>query len=1298
MGVFRFLRGILRLSVLFAVVIVQQNKVVEFVFAAENDPQIWVNPLWDDTNNDTESCILEDLRPQERKHVIHGSPYVSCSMHVTTLLADYAYAVLEVPSNDGLNGAFLLHYERLGELTPCTSKYVKIEGQAESCTTLVLQDVLRLELQGNVSLVINEVSELDFTSKEQRTCPESYNKIPAHQDPKFCRNVKAYDRGIQCAHNFNPAICQISFHQEYCNHTLSLHEVTALCPRFDKIQILKSFLLIPLTTIDLDLRHNNIITLRGSLFYDLKYLDVLWLSSNYLTFVSAGTFSGLDNLFALDLSNNILSRLDADAFEGLENRLQILALFGNQLATLHADLFRDLRSLRRLELDDNYLTHLPGNLFRNLRNLEEVYLYGNGMGELQPNMFNGTNNILKIALNNNNLTTIPPRLFSETNHLKLLYLHANHLVALDESIFFGLVDLIGLYLSNNKLTHLPVNIFRDNVNLLEVLLNDNALLFLNGSYFEGMADLMLLELRENQLHHLSSESFSGMIGLQSLYLMRNNLSELNANLFKDLKSLWLLHINWNELTALDDNVFRGLSNLNQLYLNNNKLRYLSAAVFQDLENLVELLMSNNQLVMLDDGVFQNLFSLLQLDLSDNYLTVIPDSLFSNTTNLYHLWLVSNEIAVVNVGAFSGLDQLFNLHLGNNQIKELHVDVFRGLFSLYELNLRDNLLSALPEGLFRDMVSLVRLSLLKNRLVSFEPDTFRGLMLLSKLAVNENKLKELPDYLFAGLPSLDNLWMYRNNLTALPAGLFNGSTNLNSLVLNHNSLSQLPEDIFYNLTKLWLLDLANNKLLSLGKEIFQSLYELRYLILFNNDLKMIDGEMFQSVGNLRYLELSNNELDDVPALAKLTLLTYANLKDNPLLDVQPFSISGMHNFQLVVTPHEVCKCFVTALSNTSKCMAAKEWSVYLTCQRLLPDRVLMCMMWIIGLGALCGNAFVMGWRQFSKVKNKVQGLLLSNLALSDFLMGVYMVMVASADVYYGDSFPMYSESWRLGITCRVAGALSIMSSEASVFFVMLISIDRFISIRFPYSTRRLGVKLTIVLSVVTWMVALTLGIVPSVLSGMNFKFYDNSHVCIGLPLETTDLYKVYGEETYITGESIYTYVPYEFFETTYKSNINGLFFSSAVFYGVNILVYAIIVACYLEIVRAVKASSEQVGRSRDMREQITLTVKVSAIVLTDFLCWCPIIILGILLQTRVVSDLPPSVSAWLVTVALPINSAINPFLYTVTDIIANYKKKQADKKFAQADKKYGKSSTRKAKTSSGSTKTVETVSQKISSTE
>ena len=314
----------------------------------------------------------------------------------------------------------------------------------------------------------------------------------------------------------------------------------------------------------------------------------------------------------------------------------------------------------------------------------------------------------------------------------------------------------------------------------------------------------------------------------------------------------------------------------------------------------------------------------------------------------------------------------------------------------------------------------------------------------------------------------------------------------------------------------------------------------------------------------------------------------------------------------------CECYAP---KDVACNAEDDRSPYLTCDRLLSDRVLVGVMWLIGINALAGNLFVLIWKRRHSEGSKVQSLLLSNLALSDLLMGVYMIIIASADIYFGDYFPMRSEKWRSGVICKLAGTLSILSSEASVFFVMLISIDRFLHMKFPYSVNQLKKKSTILISCLTWSVSLALGLVPSLMAGINFKFYDNSHVCIGLPLAILEKFERYSlDPVYWEG------IRFEIGSSSRSSgSAVGLYYSTALFLGLNLICYLVILVCYVVIVQVVKKSTRKSGRTPDMDKEIKMTMKVAAIVATDFFCWFPIIILGILVQARVIV-LPTSVYA------------------------------------------------------------------------
>ena len=61
----------------------------------------------------------------------------------------------------------------------------------------------------------------------------------------------------------------------------------------------------------------------------------------------------------------------------------------------------------------------------------------------------------------------------------------------------------------------------------------------------------------------------------------------------------------------------------------------------------------------------------------------------------------------------------------------------------------------------------------------------------------------------------------------------------------------------------------------------------------------------------------------------------------------------------------------------------------------------------------------------KQVNKVQLSLITNLSISDLLMGFYLIILLSADLYCTDYFPSHSELWQNSTLCKIAGALSVL---------------------------------------------------------------------------------------------------------------------------------------------------------------------------------------------------------------------------------------------------------------------------------
>ncbi|XP_072034522.1 uncharacterized protein [Amphiura filiformis] len=766
--------------------------------------------------------------------------------------------------------------------------------------------------------------------------------------------------------------------------------------------------------------------------------------------------------------------------------------------------------------------------------------------------------------------------------------------------------------------------------------------------FQYLTNLEYLYLLENQISQLHEGVFQGLSELKHLYLHSNMLSTLPKTIFEHLTKLECLYLQQNQISQLNEEVFQGLSELKCLYLGSNMLSTLQDDIFQNLTNLEILDLHQNNIVHLDLISFVELDRLGHLYLFNSMLETIhiPEGVYQILGNLrefsFYFTLSSgvNEALVLNM--LNSLSRLTVFEIGTKN-ETLLPKVLTNKPQLMHLQLSHMNIVTLVSGIFIHLGNLTSLDISKIGLVELNKGVFNGLFNLVNLYAGQNKLKHLDKDVFQGIQKLVVLELQNNYLTHLDQDIFKDMGSLETLNVSNNVLVQFTNGVFDGLIKLNILDARQNQLKSLGNDVFEDLVEVEFLYLQNNQLTQLDLDMLKGTQYL-YVDLSNNKMKEILSNKIQNRRVELHIFNNPLTLITRDSFSSLNTrgSQVLANQHEVCECYVPSQVACSASDLLR--SPYLTCDRLLSEKALVVVMWLIGLNAFGGNIFVLAWRNKGTTPNKVNSVLLSNLAISDCLMGIYMLIIASADLYFGEYFPMISEKWRSGITCRIAGALSIISSEASVFLVTLISIDRFICIRFPFSTIKITKKSVITLTILTWIFSFVLGIVPSALAGRNFKFYDNSHVCIGLPLALT--------KTYTTD-----YVPLWngfIWVLAYRNELetvnDGLYFSSAVFLGLNCLCYLVILGCYIEIVRAVRKSSKHAGRSSAMKKQIRLTVKVSAIVATDFCCWFPIIVLGILVQTRVII-LPPSVYAWCVTFVLPINSAINPYLYTIAEVIS-----------------------------------------------
>ena len=148
----------------------------------------------------------------------------------------------------------------------------------------------------------------------------------------------------------------------------------------------------------------------------------------------------------------------------------------------------------------------------------------------------------------------------------------------------------------------------------------------------------------------------------------------------------------------------------------------------------------------------------------------------------------------------------------------------------------------------------------------------------------------------------------------------------------------------------------------------------------------------------------------------------------------------------------------------------------SCSNLLQNRLLRILVWVMGMASVLGNASVIITRLF---------------AGRTTLRQPYAQLVTHLDCK-----PC---AWRHSHRCKAAGALSTLSSEVSSVFILLITIYRYLVIKYPFSEHRNTKKGILVCRILTWCLGLTLAAVPLLPWTDHLQVYSSSAVCLGLPL-------------------------------------------------------------------------------------------------------------------------------------------------------------------------------------------------------
>nr|XP_032820633.1 lutropin-choriogonadotropic hormone receptor [Petromyzon marinus] len=525
-------------------------------------------------------------------------------------------------------------------------------------------------------------------------------------------------------------------------------------------------------------------------------------------------------------------------------------------------------------------------------------------------------------------------------------------------------------------------------------------------------------------------------------------------------------------------------------------------------------------------------------------------------------LVSRHLRSLEAMSFSRLSQLQDIEIRNaNRLVYIHRDAFHELPSLRFLGIANTAIECFPHvGKIQSTVLSFILEILDNPMIDL-----------------------------------------------IPANALQGLSSGSLIVRLFNNKFAKIEDFAFNATMLDLLDLHNNdRLWAIGEDAFSGIQENSFILdVSRTSVRSLPRHGLQHVWKL--MANAAWHLKQLPPMGSFSSLCSANLT-YPSHCCAFWHRKAAQGFSGVVECHADIymdqelqnESFTSSDFDLVQC--APEPDAFNPCEDLMGHQLLRLSVWFVSVLAVLGNSIVILVILSSRYKLAVPRFLMCNLAFADLCMGVYLLTIASFDVYTRGEYHNHAIDWQTGLGCRLAGFLTVFSSELSVFTLTVITVERWHTIIYTMRLdRKVSSAQAVTIMASAWALALVLAALP--LAGISS--YSKVSICLPMDIETLP------SQAYVQ-----------------------------LILGLNILAFLVICVCYAHIYSTVRNPSYNLG-SHDAK----IAKRMAVLIFTDFTCMAPISFFAILAAAKL-PLITVSHTKILLVLFYPLNACANPLLYAI----------------------------------------------------
>ena len=358
--------------------------------------------------------------------------------------------------------------------------------------------------------------------------------------------------------------------------------------------------------------------------------------------------------------------------------------------------------------------------------------------------------------------------------------------------------------------------------------------------------------------------------------------------------------------------------------------------------------------------------------------------------------------------------------------------------------------------------------------------------------------------------------------------------------------------------------------------------------------------------------------------------------------------------------------------------------------------LKAMAWLIGIVATFFNFYSLMKNMINFRACRSEAAFITNglvilINIGDFLIGIYLMLLASFDSYYGSKHCKMHTEWLTSTTCVSLGIINSLGSEISLFSMTALSIIRAVgsvqnTLSVPKDTSRKSVVKITSIAISFLLISFLISYWPMFQSFEDYfvngvRYEKHNTLLLGCPDKRKHmpiLAEYYGRMR-PTGDLLSWSKINALIASMFSKDYGGIRKETLSFYGndpvcvfkyfvrmddpqkyfslailsINCLCFVAITVSYFAIalasrnsIRAIKSKAENKTQNATAEEtNARLQRVVHMIIFSDFLCWIPFTIICWLHFFNVV-DAEPWYPTFSILI-LPINSVVNPVLYDKT---------------------------------------------------